>query len=305
MKQNLDSRYIEQVRLLIDALPYIAQNKNFALKGGTAINLFFSNMPRLSVDIDLCYLPLTPRNEALEEIKSFTQKLSSQLTSIGLKCRSKESFQGYESTIFVQFQRTEIKIEINLVVRGSVYQPVAKTLCPSAAEKFQRDVEIQCLSHDDLFGGKICAALDRQHPRDLFDVYMFFKDFTYTRELHLAFIVYLLSGKRPISELIMPNKVNLKDTYERHFHGMSFIAISLEDLEITRDKLFNTVASFFTSDEKEFLISFKTGIPKWDLFPLERIKDLPSVQWKLRNIQTMDTEKRLKSLKALEQKLSD
>ena len=72
MKQNLDSRYIEQVRLLIDALPYIAQNKNFALKGGTAINLFFSNMPRLSVDIDLCYLPLTPRNEALEEIKSFT-----------------------------------------------------------------------------------------------------------------------------------------------------------------------------------------------------------------------------------------
>lgn len=303
MQQKLDSRYIEQVKLLIDVLPYVGQDKNFALKGGTAINLFFSEMPRLSVDIDLCYLPLTSRNEALEDIRSFTQKLSSQLSSIGLRCRSKENSHGYESTLFVQFQRTEIKVEINLVVRGSVYQPVFKTLCPTAKERFQRDVEIQCLNHNDVFGGKICAALDRQHPRDLFDIHMFFKGFSYSRELHLAVMVYLLSGNRPISELIMPNKVNLKDTYERHFDGMSFVDISLDDLEITRDILFNTVRNFFTSDEKEFLISFKMGVPKWGLFPLESIKNLPSVKWKLYNIQNMGTEKRLRSLKSLEHKL--
>jgi len=52
-------RYMRQVALLVRTLPYIARHEAFALKGGTAINLFYRDMPRLSVDIDLTYLPLT------------------------------------------------------------------------------------------------------------------------------------------------------------------------------------------------------------------------------------------------------
>ena len=58
-----DERYRRQVALLVRVLPLIAQEKCFALKGGTAINLFIRNLPRLSVDIDLAYLPVSDRED--------------------------------------------------------------------------------------------------------------------------------------------------------------------------------------------------------------------------------------------------
>ncbi|MDP2194303.1 MAG: nucleotidyl transferase AbiEii/AbiGii toxin family protein [Alphaproteobacteria bacterium] len=304
MIQKLNSRYTEQVKTLIEILPFIAKNHNFALKGGTAINLFVLNMPRLSVDIDLCYLPLSQRDVALKDIDAFTTELSRQLTSIGFKCRTKNAVQGYESTIFVQSQRTEVKVEINLVVRGAVSSPIIKPLCPLSVDMFQRKVEMLCLNMNDLFAGKICAALDRQHPRDFFDIYMFLKEFSYTRELHQTFIAYLLSSKRPISELIRPNYLDIKRTYQKQFSGMTSMNINVEDLEQTRNQIVEKTASFFSSEEKEFLLSFKQGEPKWDLFPLAVIQNLPSIQWKLHNIKMMDPKKRSDAVKKLELKLS-
>ena len=60
--------YRRQAALLIRTLPLVAEETCFALKGGTAINLFIRNMPRLSVDIDLTYLPVQPRAESLTAI---------------------------------------------------------------------------------------------------------------------------------------------------------------------------------------------------------------------------------------------
>ena len=62
------SPFFKQVELLLRTLPYIAAEKCFALKGGTAINLFVRDMPRLSVDVDLTYLPVEPREESLGKI---------------------------------------------------------------------------------------------------------------------------------------------------------------------------------------------------------------------------------------------
>ena len=62
--------YIEQVRLLVAVLPSVAKQKCFALKGGTATNLFVRNLPRLSVDIDLAYLPVEDRDASLAAIES-------------------------------------------------------------------------------------------------------------------------------------------------------------------------------------------------------------------------------------------
>lgn len=64
------SSYYKQVSLLIKMLPVVATEPVFALKGGTAINLFIRNFPRLSVDIDLAYLPLEPRDEALANVRA-------------------------------------------------------------------------------------------------------------------------------------------------------------------------------------------------------------------------------------------
>jgi len=65
-----DNPYYQQVVLLLDVLPIVGQETCFALKGGTAINLFVRNLPRLSVDIDLTYLPVQDRTTSLREVGS-------------------------------------------------------------------------------------------------------------------------------------------------------------------------------------------------------------------------------------------
>ncbi len=301
MIKTLNSKYLEQVSTLIDIIPLISNNK-FAMKGGTAINLFLFNMPRLSVDIDLCYLPLTPREQALDDISQFIKSLSQKVNALGFRSREKQSVLGYESTLFIQSKAIEIKVEINLVVRGSVHKPILRSLAPKAKETFTRDAEMLCLDTNDLFGGKICAALDRQHPRDFFDLYMYLKQFSYTQKLHQTFIIYLLSSKRSISELIHPNLLNMEPTYRTQFEGMTSTDVSCKILEETREKILALISSSFTDIEKEFLISFKKGEPKWDLFPIENVKHLPSVKWKLHNIQAMTPLKRQQALAVLKRK---
>jgi predicted nucleotidyltransferase component of viral defense system len=303
MTKKFHSSYIAQVGMLIEIIPYINSNENFAIKGGTAINLFLFDLPRLSVDIDLCYTSLTPRENALREIRSFVHDLAVQLNGIGFKIKRKKTVEGYESTLFIQFKNAEVKVEINRVIRGSVHKPVVQSLVASAVEQFKRNVSVLCLDRNDLFGGKICAALDRQHPRDFFDLYIFFKNFSYTRELHQTFMVYLLSSVRPIAELINPNYIDMRERYNNQFEGMSILDITCEDLEKTRDELFALVTGFFNDEEKEFLLSFKAGQPKWDLFPIENARYFPAIQWKLHNILSMNPEKRLAALNKLESKL--
>jgi len=303
MTQTLNSKYQNQVSLLIDLLPAISSDKRFAIKGGTAINLFVLDFPRLSVDIDLCYLPLNPRDQAMSEIKDFIKDISIKFNSMGLKTREKRTAQGHESTIFVQSKGTEVKVEINLIVRGAVHKPILRTLAPSAQNMFKRSAQIHCLHSNDLYGGKLCAALDRQNPRDFFDLCCYLKQNDYTRDLHETFMVYLLSSKRPISELISPNKQGMKPTYDKAFAGMTTMDIDYPALEETRNQVFSLIKSSFTDQDKEFLLSFKRGEPLWDLFPIERAQNFPSVKWKLYNIQTMSPLKRQEALKELELKL--
>jgi len=94
MNKKLNSKYIEQVSVLIELIPLIASDRRFAIKGGTAINLFLLDLPRLSVDIDLCYLPLTPRDEALRDISNFIKGLSNKVNDLGFKTREKKTPDG-------------------------------------------------------------------------------------------------------------------------------------------------------------------------------------------------------------------
>src|ERR1700675_2729843 len=71
--------YRKQVALLVRILPLIAEEACFALKGGTAINLFVRNMPRLSVDVDLTYLPLLPRAESLAAIDAAMKRIAKRI----------------------------------------------------------------------------------------------------------------------------------------------------------------------------------------------------------------------------------
>ncbi|MGN6670402.1 MAG: nucleotidyl transferase AbiEii/AbiGii toxin family protein [Candidatus Nucleicultricaceae bacterium] len=301
----ITSIFEKQVYLLLSVLDDVLRDPRIALKGGTALNLFIQNMPRLSVDIDLTYLPLKPRNEALSDIELIFDDVRTSLTKkANISVQSKKDKDGFSKQLVVRRDSTQIKIEINPVLRGSVYASEVRELCSRAQEKFQFYTEANLLSFDDLYAGKFVAALDRQHPRDLFDVKMFFDAYTFTEKLKKAFLVYLISHDRPIHEVIKPNFKDIRDLYSNEFEGMVEEHISLKELETTREKLIETILSSLTENDKEFLISFKKLTPNWDLLGLPNTNKMPAVQWKLLNLSKMSDEKRDQYIDNLRAKLN-
>src|SRR5262249_10614943 len=158
--------FFPETRLMLRILPYVAAEKDFALKGGTAINFFLRDLPRLSVDIDLTYLPLAPRDESLQAIGSAMERISNSIR----KAIPTAKIQGNYlkdprrlSKLFVNEDGVQVKIEPNEVLRGAVYPSEEKNLSKRAEESFGSYVSIKTLSTADIYGGKLCAALDRQH----------------------------------------------------------------------------------------------------------------------------------------------
>lgn len=146
---------------------------------------------------------------------------------------------------------------------------------------------MQVVAHADLYGSKICAALDRQHPRDLFDMMLFFKNGTITRDVFNAFLFYLLSHNRPIVEVINPTLLDVSEIYEKDFVGMTNVNVPLQNLLDARTHLIQTIHQSFLEKDIAFLKSIKLGKPDWSLFDLPSLQSYPSIQWKLKNIQTM------------------
>jgi hypothetical protein len=192
-----------------------------------------------------------------------------------------------------------VKIEPNLVLRGNVYPPEIKILSKKAQDLFELSLQCRILSSYDLYAGKICAALDRQHPRDLFDVHLLLENEGIKTELRKAFIVYLISHPRPMVEILNPQKIDISGIFEKEFKGMIAQSITLEELETTRDKLVTTLRKELTPNERQFIVSMKQGQPLWDLLEIEGIEDLPAVKWKLLNILNMDPIKHKKAVHKL------
>ncbi len=290
----MHSIFFEQVRLLVSVLPIVAKEQCFALKGGTAINLFFRNMPRLSVDIDLSYLPVQNREESLKNIDLALKRIDKHIQKTISEIQVTQSFlQGTDKCIRLTLRRgnIQIKIEVTPVLRGSVHTPIKMGLSSVAAETFGY-VRMQLLSFEDLYGGKLCAALDRQHPRDLFDVLFLLEKEGIGIELKNTFLVYLLSHNRPMAEILNPRLKDIEGLYEKEFKGMTRSEVTVKQLIQTRERLINTIYSLLDEKDLEFLRSFKAGEPAWDLFAFPEASGLPAVRWKLHNILKMPKKKR-------------
>lgn len=180
-----DPVYVAQAKLLLRCLPEIGKQTCFALKGGTAINLFIRPMPRLSVDIDLTYLPLSGRDEALAGIARALDAIAADVPRRipGSRVQIARA-RGTAVKLVVSLDGVQIKVEPNQVLRRSVYPPETQDLCPEAQSLFELFVSVRTLSLADIYGGKICAALDRQHPRDLYDVRLLACRFAGRRKSH-------------------------------------------------------------------------------------------------------------------------
>jgi len=292
----------QQATLLLDILPVVFRDKRFAIKGGTDINFFIRNVPRLSVDIDLTWLPMEDHETAIGNSDRALRLLSLEIERIFPTVNilpGRISKTEYLNRLIVRKDNVRIKIEPNLVFRGTVYPVVEKMLTQQAQDLFKKAVRVQTLSSAEVYAGKICAALDRQHPRDLFDIKLLFENEGFTDSIKKAFIVYLISHNRPIVELLNPNRLDLGKTFELEFRGMAFEPVSLTQLIETRERLISVINRSLTIDEKRFIFSVKQGQPDWKRFPLEHIRDLPAVQWKLYNIRRMGKDKHRRALEKL------
>lgn len=290
--------YRKQVELLIRTVPFVAAETEFALKGGTAINLFLRDMPRLSVDIDLTYVPVADRATSLVAIDAGMKRIGDAITKGIIAAQVNASQPGnenYTTKLIVRADDAQIKIEVTPVLRGCVYEPAMKRVSPGVEDQFGF-AEMPVLNFADLYAGKIMAALDRQHPRDLFDVRDLLANEGIDDMLRKAFIIYLLSHNRPMSEVLAPQRRDISAEYRRGFEGMVEQPVSLDELLKAREDLIADIVGKMPEQHKHFLVSVKRGEPDWSFLDLPGAKNLPTVRWKLENLAKLSAEKRSKLL---------
>ncbi len=302
------SRFFESARFMVRILPAVSAEECFALKGGTAINLFVRDLPRLSVDIDLTYLPVESRDASLTNISDALNRIADRVKKANRNATIEKKTLKNTSYVFKLLIRDgtgETKIEPNLILRGSVMTAETRSLSKKAETLFSAAVDIRILSNADLYAGKFCAALDRQHPRDIFDMKLFLEDKnSINTDFRKAFVVYLAGHNRPIHELLKPTALDVRNLFESDFEEMASSPVTYEELEKVRAQYFLLATTILGTKEKQFLFSLKSGEPQWGLLGIPKVEKFPALQWKLANIKKMDVAKRKRLLAKLEKVLA-
>jgi predicted nucleotidyltransferase component of viral defense system len=295
--------YRKQVALLIRVIPIVAEETCFALKGGTAINLFIRDMPRLSVDIDLTYLPVQPYKESLAAIDAAMGRIAAQVKVKIARSTVAEGQKGSRTHLLVRADGATVKIDVTPVLRGTIHDPETKSVTEKVEQEFGF-AEIPVLSFADLYAGKIVAALDRQHPRDFFDTRELYENEGVDDALRRAFIVYLESHARPVHEVLTARRKDMTVDYNRGFVGMIHEAVTLKELIEEREILISDIVGTMPDHHKKFLLSFERGAPDWKLIDLPGAAELPAIKWRQENLNSLPKERRAELVAALEKVLS-
>lgn len=279
----MNELYKKQVGLLIKIVPLIYHIKEFAIHGGTAINLFVRNMPRYSVDIDITYIPLKSRDESLADINRLLGGLKTQIERAipSVKVIHKPTIWKLQCTA----DGATVKIEVNGTKRGIIGEIEVRELCIKAQSEFKANCKANIVSLYQLYGGKIAAALSRQHPRDLFDYkYMEVNGFESIKD---GLMLCLLGSDKPIIESLNPNLTDQRQALENQFRGMTDTLFTYDDFEQARLNMIESVRALFNEDDKIFILSFEMGEPDWNNCCAGDLSKHPSVQWKLQNIKKL------------------
>ena len=281
----MDEKYLNQVNLVVGALQHVSKEDCFALKGGTAINLFYNNLPRLSVDIDLTYLGFETRDDACKNINLALERILKSLKDAGYSAVIQGN--NIEKKIICSNEDASIKIEPNYIIRGYISKPELMTTCEAVEDKFGF-AEIQVISKSELYGGKICAALDRQHPRDLFDINEYFMRNDFNLELTKGFITMLLSHDKPLHETLNPNVNDQTEIFEKQFIGMTESSFTYQNHIETLTRLINAVKNNISS-YKDLLLDFISLKVNLEDFNIPNLDKLPAVKWKLYNLKKLQS----------------
>ena len=299
----LADNFRRQVDLLLRSIPFVAKETCFALKGGTAINLFYRDLPRLSVDIDLTYVHVLSRTKSLGAIDKAMKRIAARIEK-GIKGArvTQTAAEGTVTKLFIQVARVQIKIEVTPVMRGCAYEPEVRSVTSTVEEVFGF-AEMPVVSFADLYAGKIVAALDRQHPRDFFDVRQLMANEGITDKIRVAFVVYLLCHHRPMAEVLAASPKDIRQKYDDEFVGMTEEDVSLDDLIAARTSLVHAIVGEMPAAHRRFLVSFERGRPEWELIGLPKVDRLPASQWRLQNLDKITKNKRAELVAQLERVL--
>jgi predicted nucleotidyltransferase component of viral defense system len=300
----MNDLYKKQAELLLRVLPSVMREDVFALKGGTAINFFWRELPRISVDIDLTYTKIQERDLSLMDISDRLAAIEARIQRAlpGIQINQRKNNDRIVG-LTINNKDAVVKVEVNTVIRGTVYPVIKKSLCETAQKQFELTLSVNSLSQEDLYGGKICAALERQHPRDLFDIKLLLENEGITEKIRKAFIIYLLSHSRPIVDILNPGLQDIKSLFENEFTGMPMVDVQLDELLDVRSKLIKDIKGSMKEEETQFILSFKLKKPKWDLLGLDNVDKLPSVHWKLFNLNKMKADKHKEAYEKLKRYL--
>jgi hypothetical protein len=129
--------------------------------------------------------------------------------------------------------------------------------------------------------------MDRQHPRDLFDVLQLFAHEGITAGIRRAFVVYLASHNRPVQEVLFPSLRDIRQEFERSFTGMTVDPIELESLLAARERMTRELQQGLSADERRFLLSLVAAEPEWSLLGVLHLEQLPGLRWKLQNLERL------------------
>ena len=281
----MNRTYVETVRLLLEAAPHFFQARCLALKGGTALNLFVQEMPRLSVDLDIVYADHTKqRRAALDEIAAEFDVAKKQLARHGIESELIRTKDGDEVKLLVRRGTQQVKIEVNHVFRGTVLPVEQRRLVATVRDLFTTDLSLPMLAVPELYGSKLVAAMDRQHPRDLYDVRGMYQGFGLSADIVECFVCYLAGHNRPIHEVLFSRDSNMAPAFENEFAGMTGEPISLAELVTTRERLRRELPAALTDAQRRFLFSLANAEPEWSLMSCSHLSELPALRWKLQNL---------------------
>ncbi len=291
----MEKAYIETVRLLLEVAPVVFEQPGFAMKGGTAINLFVHDMPRLSVDIDVVYISYDhSREEALKAISTGLEKISQTLKGRGLEVEIISTITGEDLKLLGKRRSVLVKVEVNHVFRGTILPSASQRLVAPARELFATEIAVPILARAELYGSKLVAAMDRQHPRDFFDVRGMYEHGGLTPEIVECFVCYLAGHNRPVHEVLFSRENDMTSAFENEFIGMTREPVTLAELQGIRQRLKKELPSALTSNHRQFLLGLVGGAPDWSLMQCAHLAEMPAIRWKLQNLAKLKNSNRKK-----------
>jgi hypothetical protein len=178
--QRFQAETVEKVlrlkQILVEFQRHPALKQKLVLKGGTALNLFYLDLARLSVDIDLNYIGQVERQAMVSERPAIVKAVEQICGALGYRIQRGAGDHalvawtlGYQNHAG---RPDHVQIEINFLYRVCAQPSELRT-----AARFGDEAECSftALAVEELLAGKLTAMIDRQHPRDLYDLYRFKK----------------------------------------------------------------------------------------------------------------------------------